>query len=93
MRPTPRRNRPLLHMLTLACLGLGGCTNSPSIAVFGAYFPDWMFCWLGGLLSMLIVRQAMGLVGLGNLFEARWRLLADLLVTAVFALLGWLIFF
>ncbi len=35
---------------------LSGCSSrSPSINVLGAYFPDWLFCILGGCLSTVVV--------------------------------------
>lgn len=36
-----------------ACGALGGCSAAPSIAVLGAYFPEWMFCISGGVLLLV----------------------------------------
>lgn len=38
---------------------LAGCSASPSISVLGAYFPDWIFCFIGSLLMTLIVRAVL----------------------------------
>ncbi|MDY6457335.1 YtcA family lipoprotein [Acinetobacter faecalis] len=34
-----------------------GCTKSPSKVVFGAIFPDWIFCILFGLIGTAIVHS------------------------------------
>jgi hypothetical protein len=30
------------------CVLLTACSGSPSVGVVGAYFPDWLFCVVGG---------------------------------------------
>ncbi|KVL22092.1 YtcA family lipoprotein [Burkholderia cepacia] len=39
---------------------LGGCAAAPSVAVFGAAFPDWLFCIVGGVLGTAIVHVVLG---------------------------------
>lgn len=34
---------------------LSGCSRSPSISVLGAYFPDWLFCIVAGVVLTVIV--------------------------------------
>ncbi|HFD0318178.1 YtcA family lipoprotein [Serratia marcescens] len=35
---------------------LSGCgSRSPSLNILGAYFPDWLFCILGGCLSTVLI--------------------------------------
>lgn len=35
---------------------LSSChTRSPSINIVGAYFPDWLFCMAGGVLSTVVI--------------------------------------
>lgn len=41
--------------ILLLCTLLTGCAGSPSIAVLGAYFPDWLFCAVGGTVLTAIV--------------------------------------
>ncbi|GAB7524043.1 YtcA family lipoprotein [Paraburkholderia sp. 2C] len=41
---------------------ISGCASAPSIAVFGAGFPDWLFCVAGGIAAtaavhLLLVRR------------------------------------
>jgi len=70
---------------------LTGCAQPPSIVVFGASFPDWLFCITGGVIATSVVHAV----------RAGGRRLAWLapvgasypILTALFALLTWLIFF
>jgi hypothetical protein len=44
--------------ICIAVLGaplMAGCANSPSIAVLGAYFPDWLFCIVAAVLLTVVV--------------------------------------
>ena len=34
---------------------VSGCASSPSIGVLGAYFPDWLFCIVGGVALTVII--------------------------------------
>ncbi|CAB3795781.1 hypothetical protein LMG28614_04222 [Paraburkholderia ultramafica] len=42
---------------------LGGCARAPSIALFGAAFPDWLFCIAGGVAATVAVHVALGKLG------------------------------
>ena len=70
---------------------LSGCSDSPSISVLGAYFPDWLFCIVAGvvlaILSFLLLKRLSHDRLLGPP-----ALVYPTLVT-FFALLAWLIFF
>jgi hypothetical protein len=44
-------------VLFIASLPLGGCSGAPSIWVFGAFFPDWLFCIAAGVVGTLIVHR------------------------------------
>ncbi|RKT27555.1 YtcA family uncharacterized protein [Paraburkholderia sp. RAU2J] len=33
----------------------GGCANAPSIGVLGAYFPDWLFCIVAGVVLTVAI--------------------------------------
>lgn len=49
-------------LAVLSVFSLTGCSFSPAIPVFGATFPGWFFCLLGGAFllipcHMLIVRK------------------------------------
>jgi len=86
----------LTHVLrlvtqTAVALPLAGCALSPSLPVFGAAFPDWLFCLVGGIAGTLVVHLIAGRRGVRDT-------LAPLAVSYValsgfFAMAAWLIFF
>lgn len=49
-----------------ACAALGGCGAAPSIAVLGAYFPEWMFCISGGVLLLVCLHVLLSRSGRGG---------------------------
>ncbi|MBL8579882.1 MAG: hypothetical protein JNK47_21975 [Mesorhizobium sp.] len=56
-------------MLFAAVAGLSGCTpsqNSPSIPFFGAYFPSWLICLIGGVVGAVVVRVVFVRIGLDD---------------------------
>ncbi|EKT8862511.1 hypothetical protein QCJ37_003312 [Salmonella enterica] len=61
----------------------------PAIPVIGAYYPDWLFCIIAGVILTLITRRVM-------LRKYQTPSLAGVIYTALFALysmLFWLVFF
>ena len=42
-------------MAAIAAILLSGCANSPSIDVLGAYFPDWLFCIVAGVVLTVVI--------------------------------------
>lgn len=78
-------------LLMLFSLAVAGCTLTPSIAVLGSYFPDWLFCAVGALVLTLAVRALLAQRGLERLLAPAALVLPAL--TLLFALLAWLIFF
>lgn len=74
-----------------AVLLLGGCKFAPSINVLGAYFPDWMFCIIAGVILTVIVN-----VILSKMKLERWLAPVALtypVLTTFFSLAVWLVFF
>jgi hypothetical protein len=70
---------------------LGGCAPSPSVALFGAGFPDWLFCIAGGVAGTVVVHLLLSRRGAQG-----W--LAPVAISypalcAVLAMAIWLIFF
>lgn len=54
---------------------LTGCNFSPAIPVIGAYYPDWLFCLIGGVILTLITRKFIlhkysGLAFIGIIYTA-----------------------
>jgi hypothetical protein len=72
-------------------LTLTGCARSPSLAVLGAYFPDWLFCITGAVIGVAIVRVLVAKSGDANRFGPPALFYPAL--AAFFSLAGWLIFF
>lgn len=48
----------LAALSLLTPLTLAGCSHAPEYAIFGSFFPVWIFCAAGGLLLMMGVRVA-----------------------------------
>ncbi|MEM5383358.1 YtcA family lipoprotein [Paraburkholderia phymatum] len=70
---------------------LGGCAIAPSIPLFGAAFPDWLFCIAGGVAGTILVHLALSrrdansaLAPLAISYPA---------LSALLAMAAWLIFF
>ncbi|AYL63949.1 YtcA family lipoprotein [Citrobacter youngae] len=68
---------------------LTGCNLSPAIPVIGAYYPDWLFCLIGGVILTLITRKIIlhkysGLAFIGIIYTALF---------ALYSMLFWLVFF
>ncbi|MFP3564148.1 YtcA family lipoprotein [Paraburkholderia sp. SIMBA_030] len=42
-------------MATIVAILLSGCVNAPSISVLGAYFPDWLFCIVAGVVLTVVI--------------------------------------
>jgi len=75
----------------LVCLALAGCKQPPSISVLGAYFPDWLFCAIAGVLLTFLVRAV--LLRTQRTAWLRPWVLSYPLLALVFSLLSWLVFF
>ncbi|WOD14552.1 YtcA family lipoprotein [Paraburkholderia kirstenboschensis] len=78
-------------MAAIAVVLVSGCASSPSIGVLGAYFPDWLFCIVAGVVLTVVVYvilkrlQADRLMGPGALVYPT--------LVAFFALAVWLVLF
>jgi hypothetical protein len=42
-------------MAAIAAGLVSACASSPSIGVLGAYFPDWLFCIVGGVALTVVI--------------------------------------
>lgn len=72
-----------------ALASLQGCAASPSLNVFGAYFPGWLFCMAGGLVMTLLARAIFNATGFG----AGPLIVVYPLLTILFSLILWILFF
>jgi len=80
-----------LALLSAAGLLLGGCTFAPSIPLFGAAFPDWLFCAVAGVAATVVVHVALARRGLRQALAP--HAISYPALSAVFAMTAWLIFF
>ncbi|MDY7791317.1 YtcA family lipoprotein [Burkholderia ubonensis] len=86
-----RSSTALKSAALAASLSLAGCASAPSLVVFGAAFPDWLFCIVFGVLGTVIVHVVLGKRG-------KRALLAPLAISypalcALLAMAFWLFFF
>ena len=65
--------------------------HSPSLDLFGSYFPAWMLCAVVGILTAVIIRQVLVVAGIGDYVIAPLLTYAGLAVSAT--LLVWLVWF
>jgi hypothetical protein len=42
-------------MAAIAAGLVSACASSPSIGVLGAYFPDWLFCIVAGVVLTVVI--------------------------------------
>jgi hypothetical protein len=89
---SPKEHAKALLAPTLLLI-LGGCSRggAPSLVLFGAFFPDWMFCALLGIVAAIIARVAFVATGLSVVLP--YQLFVCTSIGFIFALLAWLIWF
>jgi hypothetical protein len=80
-----------IGIAAVAALLTAGCANSPSINVLGAYFPDWLFCIVAGVVLTIVGYVALARIGDSTRFGPPAVIYPSLV--AFFALVVWLIFF
>jgi len=78
-----RRLTPCIAML------LSGCTSSPTLNVFGSFFPSWMLCVLAGLILTIATHRLLEMTGTGKSVPAPYLVYLSLAVA--FTLAAWLI--
>jgi hypothetical protein len=76
---------------SLAAIPIAGCTNSPSIGVLGAYFPDWLFCIVAGVVLTVVIYLILKRLQADHLMGPSAVVYPALV--ALLALAVWLIFF
>lgn len=80
-----------IRLAATASMLLQGCTISPSIGVLGAYFPDWLFCIVAGVVLAIGAFLLLKRLRHDRLLGPP-ALVYPTLVT-FFSLAAWLIFF
>jgi drug/metabolite transporter (DMT)-like permease len=74
-----------------AAIPMTGCSRSPSLSVLGAYFPDWLFCIVAGVVLAIVCYVVLQRLQIGDRLGPA-ALLYPSFVT-FFALVVWLIVF
>ncbi len=88
---SPKEHASVL-LAPILSLTLGGCSSgAPSFVLFGAFFPDWMFCALLGILVAIIARAVFVATGLSSVLP--YQLFVCTSIGVIFALLAWLLWF
>jgi hypothetical protein len=72
-------------------LPLAACDFSPTMDLFGSYFPAWMLCAAAGIAATVIIRQILAVAGINDYVVAPLLTYAGFAVSAT--LLAWLIWF
>jgi len=79
----------LPHLLVM--LTVSGCSRSPTMDLFGSFFPAWMLCAVIGIVATIVVRQILAIAGINQ------YVIAPLLTYTGLALSGtliiWLLWF
>lgn len=70
---------------------VSGCASSPSIGVLGAYFPDWLFCIVAGVVLTVVIYLLVKRLRAGHLMGPAAVVYPTLV--AFLALAVWLILF
>ena len=78
-------------MTAFAVIFIAGCSGSPSLNVLGAYFPDWLFCIVAGVVLTVIVFIVLKRLGVDDLLWPS-ALVVPTLVTFL-SLAVWLMLF
>jgi len=65
--------------------------HSPTLDLFGSYFPAWMFCAAAGVVIAAIIRQVLVVVGIGEYVVAPLLTYAGLALSATWLI--WLLLF
>lgn len=68
-----------------------GCVNSPSVNLLGAYFPDWLFCIVAGVVLTVVIYQVLARLPDSRRFRPSAVIYPTLVM--LLALVTWLIFF
>ena len=81
------RVKTALVLIPLLC---SGCSLAPSVAIFGAFFPDWMICALLGIVATLMARMLAGATGA---IQSPAPPLLYPMLALLFSALAWIILF
>ena len=81
--------RPPRAVAWIALAALAGCSASPSVNIFGSYFPSWMLCAFAGLLLAALTSVAFAAAGIDKVLPV--PLLVYLAMSVALAFGVWLL--
>ena len=84
-----RHMRCRASWVAISTIVLAGCSDAPSQAILGSYFPSWMICALIGIVATVFVRLLLVAGGLDKALPA--PLVVYLALVAGFAFTAWLL--
>jgi len=91
VRRDRHRRGPLSLWRVAIALPTAACNYSPTMDLFGSYFPAWMLCAAIGIVAAVIIRQILAVAGINDYIVAPLLTYAGLAVSAT--LLAWLLWF
>ena len=91
IRRDRHRRGPLSWWRIAIALPVPACSYSPTLDMFGSYFPAWMLCAVIGIVAAVIIRQILAVAGINDYVVAPLLTYAGLAVSAT--LLAWLLWF
>ena len=85
MAPVRRSGKALVSLLSVSVGFLAGCTPkaSPSLPLFGAFFPSWLLCAVIGVIGSVIIRAIFVRSGMDD--QLPWRSIVYVCVAATIA--------
>jgi hypothetical protein len=89
MTANPRLVRLWTVLIAAAPMAGCGAARSPSLVLFGSYFPSWMMCAIFGLLVAIGSRIAMVRFGLTGVLP--FQLFICVAIGVVVGVLAWLL--
>lgn len=78
-------------LLSVPLLLLSGCAFSPTLDVYGSYFPAWIVCIVTGIVITVIARLLLVAGGINE--HLRFKFVLYCCTALFFTLALWLIFF
>jgi YtcA family len=61
-----RRGHLAIAAGQVAISGLGGCSTSPALNLFGSFFPAWMLCTAVGVAGTVILHQVLSALSINQ---------------------------
>ena len=80
---------PTVRVAPLLATPLGGCAGSPTLNVFGSFFPSWMLCVVAGVILTVVAHRILAKTAVDKSIPAPFLVYVSL--TAAFTFAIWLV--